>query len=91
MEEFTNVKWNPIRLENGQYFGNLPSIDDNNGNDEFLITIDTGNHRYTNTDIWNDNHNRFENFNVIGETPYGIFAGDGIVAWANFPEHYKGE
>ena len=63
----------------------------NNGNDEFLITIDTGNHRYTNTDIWNDNHNRFENFNVIGETPYGIFAGDGIVAWANFPEHYKGE
>ena len=91
MEEFTNVKWNPIRVENGQYVGNLPSIDDNNGNDEFLITIDTGNHRYTNTDIWNDNHNRFENFNVIGETPYGIFAGDGIVAWANFPEHYKGE
>jgi hypothetical protein len=91
MEEFTNVKWNPIRVENGQYVGNLPSIDDNNGNDEFLITIDTGNHRYTNTDIWNDNHNRFENFNVIGEIPYGIFAGDGIVAWANFPEHYKGE
>jgi hypothetical protein len=91
MEEFTNVKWNPIRVENGQYVGNLPSIDDNNGNDEFLITIDTGNHRYTNIDIWNDNHDRFENFNVIGETPYGIFAWDGIVAWANFPEHYKGE
>jgi len=85
MKEFSAIEWNSIRVENGEYIGFLPSIDDNNGNDEFLITIDTGSHRYTNTDIWNDNHSWFENFNVIGEMPYGI------VAWANFPEHYKGE
>lgn len=41
MKEYSNVEWNPIRVENGEYIGNLPSIDDNNGNDEFLVTIDT--------------------------------------------------
>lgn len=90
MKEYSNVEWNPIRVENGEYVGNLPSIDDNNGNDEFLVTYDTGKYRNTETDIWNDNYNWFENFNVmgegsIGEIPYGI------VAWANLPEYYKGE
>ena len=86
MKEYSNVKWNPIRVENGEYIGNLPDIYDNDGNDEFLITIDTGSHRYTNTDIWNDNHDWFENFNVVGDD-----AEYGIIAWANFPEYYKGE
>lgn len=87
MKEYSAIEWNPLRVENGEYVGSLPDIDDNNGNDEFLITYATGKHRYTETDIWNDNYNWFENFNVMGEE----IGDDGIVAWANFPEHYKGE
>jgi hypothetical protein len=90
MKEYSNVEWNPIRVENSEYVGNLPDIDDNNGNDEFLITYVTGKYRNTETDIWNDNHNWFENFNVMGEGSIGEIP-CGIIAWANLPEYYKGE
>jgi hypothetical protein len=87
IKEFSNIEWNPIRVENGEYIGNLPNIDENNGNREFLVTYESiSKHRSTDTDVWNDTYNRFRTFNVMSND-----TGYGIVAWANFPEHYKGE